>query len=31
MDDVKEYVHYMTISESVHGILMDNAWTLGQE
>ena len=29
MDVVKEHVNCMAISWYIHGILMDDAWTLG--
>ena len=29
MDDIKKYINYMTILWYTHGVLMDDAWTLG--
>ena len=31
MDNVKEYVNYIAISWCIHGVLIDDVWTLGQE
>jgi len=31
MNDVKEYVNYTATSWCIYSILIDNAWTLGQE
>ena len=31
MDDVKKYVNYIATSWCIHGTLMDDTWTLGQE
>jgi len=31
MDDIKEHVNYMATLWYTYGILIDNAWTLGQE
>ena len=31
MNDIKEYVNYIATTWCTHGILMNNAWILGQE
>ena len=31
MDNIKKHIDYMTILWYIHGALMDDTWTLGQE